>query len=42
MRNGQDYVTIDQFEYQAPRKDQIFGVVGIHKRKPLKNISKAI
>ena len=25
MRNGQDYVTIDQFEYQAPRKDQIFG-----------------
>ena len=33
MRNGQDYVTIDQFEYQAPRKDQIFG------KDPLKNIS---
>ena len=42
MRNGQDYVTIDQFEYQAPRKDQIFGVVDPedgNKRKPLKNIS---
>ena len=25
MRNGQDYVTIDQFEYQSPRRDQIFG-----------------
>ena len=30
---GQDYVTIDQFEYQAPRRDQIFG------EDPLKNIS---
>ena len=42
MRNGQDYVTIDQFEYQAPRKDQIFGVIDPkdgNKRKPLKNIS---
>ena len=42
MRNGQDYVTIDQFEYQAPRKDQIFGVKDPedgNKRKPLKNIS---
>ena len=25
MRNGQDYVTIDQFEYQSPRREQIFG-----------------
>ena len=24
-RYGQDYVCIDQFEYQAPRRDQIFG-----------------
>ena len=35
MRNGQDYVTIDQFEYQSPRRDQIFGF----EENPLDNIA---
>ena len=35
MRNGQDYVTIDQFEYQSPRRDQIFGF----EDDPLKNFT---
>jgi len=34
---GQDYVTIDQFIYQPPRKNQIFGTGDIN---PLENISK--
>ena len=34
--HGQDYVTIDQFIYEPPRKDQIFGTGGIN---PLENIS---
>ena len=33
---GQDYVTIDQFIYQPPRKNQIFGTGEIN---PLENIS---
>jgi hypothetical protein len=35
MSRGQDYVTIDQFEYQAPRREQIFGFKG----EPLRNIT---
>ena len=34
---GQDYVTIDQFIYQPPRKNQIFGTGDIN---PIENISK--
>jgi hypothetical protein len=33
---GQDYVTIDQFIYQPPRKNQIFGTGGIN---PLENLT---
>ena len=34
---GQDYVTIDQFIYQPPRRDQILGTGSIN---PLENLSK--
>lgn len=34
---GQDYVTIDQFIYEPPRKNQIFGTGDIN---PIENISK--